>query len=303
MTVVDDRPATAAPRAAPPPEPAAGPAAQLVAAAHQHAYGADPAVPARRRRHPRLGAAAARRQPGEGQRVLRRRTRTRPRCWTGSARSRSSARPGSPRSTCCCSPRWSAASCPGCATTSARCGPAPPAAPKRLDRLPQHAVLPGRRPAARRRSPRCCASAAGGSWCAATTVSAEKGYLKETGNLLFHFSLLARADRRGARLLVRLARQPAAGGRRGQRVLQHPPAVRRGGLGPRVDSADLPRFCLRLDDFAGPVPRHRPAGVLQRHGDRGRGRTGRPAPADFSVNSPLRLTARTSTCSATGTPR
>ena len=58
-------------------------------------------------------------------------------------------------------------------------------------------------------------------------VSAEKGYLKETGNLLFHFSLLAVLIGVGLGSLVRLARQPAAGRRRGQRVLQHPPAVRR----------------------------------------------------------------------------
>ena len=50
---------------------------------------------------------------------------------------------------------------------------------------------------------------ADGGW----TVSAEKGFLKETGNLLFHFALLAVLIGVGLRALVRLARQPHPGGR------------------------------------------------------------------------------------------
>ena len=65
MTTVDDRPATPPAPAPRRRQPAAGAAAQLVAAAHQHAYRAGPAVPARGGRDPRLGAAAARGQPGE----------------------------------------------------------------------------------------------------------------------------------------------------------------------------------------------------------------------------------------------
>ena len=44
----------------------------------------------------------------------------------------------------------------------------------------------------------------------AVTVAAEKGYLKETGNLLFHFALLAVLIGVAVRVLVRLARQPPA---------------------------------------------------------------------------------------------
>ena len=74
----------------------------------------------------------------------------------------------------------------------------PPDAPARLDRMPVARPALGRPARLRRRRPaaaRCCARALphGGARAAdgAVTVSAEKGYLKETGNLLFHFSLLA----------------------------------------------------------------------------------------------------------------
>ena len=113
MTIVDGpgRPPTAPPPRRP--NRAAGPAAQLVAAAHQHAYGADPALPARRRGHPRLGAAAARGQPRRSvDQYFVDAPRTGPDAGPARRASRCSRRPGSPRSTCCCSPRWSAASLP-----------------------------------------------------------------------------------------------------------------------------------------------------------------------------------------------
>ncbi|MEH1169623.1 cytochrome c biogenesis protein ResB [Micromonospora sp. CPCC 205539] len=163
----------------------------------------------------------------------------------------------------------------------------PPAAPKRLDRLPQHSVLP---------------APAGGAAAVAEVlrkrrwrvevrgdeVSAEKGYLKETGNLLFHTSLIAVLigvglgswyGWSGNRLLVAGADNAFCNTRQ-----QYAEAK----LGPRVDSADLPRFCLRLDDFqarflASGQPDFFKATVTVDGPDEPT-RT-----ADFSVNSPLRL--------------
>ena len=284
-----------------------GAAAQLVAAAHQHAYRAGAAVPARRRRDPGLGAAAAQRQHRERQRLLRRRTPTLApvldRLWrVRRLRLALVLR----RSTCCCSPRSSAASCPGCATTSARCAPVPPDAPRRLDRLPQHAVACAARPAGRGGDRGgCCAGGAGGSRCGGDgTVSAEKGYLKETGNLLFHFSLVARAGRGGARLVVRLARQPAAGGRPGHGVLQHPPAVRR--VRARAAGATPPTCPGSAWSWTDFEARSSTSASRSRSRATVAGRRGRRADrgsVDFSVNARCAWTARTSTCSATGTRR
>ena len=165
----------------------------------------------------------------------------------------------------------------------------PPAAPKRLERLPQHTVLPAPARRARRRSPRCCAGGAGGWRSRGDEVSAEKGYLKETGNLLFHISLIARADRRRARLVVRLERQPAAGGRRGQRVLQHPAAVRRGEARPpgrqrRPAAASACGWTTsRPGSWTSGQPEFFNATVTVDGPDEP------TRSADFSVNSPLRL--------------
>ncbi|SCG47474.1 cytochrome c biogenesis protein ResB [Micromonospora inositola] len=164
----------------------------------------------------------------------------------------------------------------------------PPAAPKRLDRLPQHAVLES--PAAadaqaivavlRRRRWRVEVRG--------NEVSAEKGYLKETGNLLFHTSLIAVLlgvalgswyGWHGNRLLVAGAENAFCNTRQ-----QYSEA----SLGPRVDSADLPPFCLTLDDFhAKFLPSGQPASfraTVSVDDTDGSKRT-----ADFSVNSPLRL--------------
>ncbi|WP_406038925.1 cytochrome c biogenesis protein ResB [Micromonospora sp. NBC_00898] len=164
----------------------------------------------------------------------------------------------------------------------------PPAAPKRLDRLPQHAVLDS--PAAadaqavaavlRRRRWRVEVRG--------NEVSAEKGYLKETGNLLFHTSLVAVLlgvalgswyGWHGNRLLVAGAENAFCNTRQ-----QYSEA----SLGPRVDSADLPPFCLTLDDFharflSSGQPASFRATVTVDEPD------GVKRTADFSVNSPLRL--------------
>jgi cytochrome c biogenesis protein len=122
----------------------------------------------------------------------------------------------------------------------------PPDAPERLDRLPVSAVL-GHRPV----------SELAGVLSARRfrvavrddTVSGEKGYLKETGNLLFHFALLAILfgvaygswyGWHGNRLLVAGEDKAFCSS-----LVQFDER----GLGARVGEQDLPRFCLQLDDF------------------------------------------------------
>ncbi|WP_089154591.1 cytochrome c biogenesis protein ResB [Micromonospora sp. NBS 11-29] len=164
----------------------------------------------------------------------------------------------------------------------------PPAAPKRLERLPQHAVLDG--PAAadpeaiaavlRRRRWRVTVRGA--------EVSAEKGYLKETGNLLFHTSLIAVLlgvalgswyGWHGNRILVAGADNAFCNTRQQYAEVS---------LGPRVDSADLPPFCLTLEKFeadyldSGQASRFWATVSVDSPG-------GTPRTAGFSVNSPLRL--------------
>jgi cytochrome c biogenesis protein len=133
----------------------------------------------------------------------------------------------------------------------------PPDAPARLDRMPAHAdglALDGDPATAaqrlhallrkRRFRVRTREQPDGGF-----TVSAEKGYVKETGNLLFHFALLAiltgvafgssygyHADR----LVVEGADQGFCN------TLQQYDEY---GLGSRVRPADMEPFCLQLDRF------------------------------------------------------
>ncbi|MEV4198560.1 cytochrome c biogenesis protein ResB [Micromonospora globbae] len=163
----------------------------------------------------------------------------------------------------------------------------PPAAPKRLDRLPQHAVLPlpeGGVPAIvealRRRRWRVAVRG--------NEVSAEKGYLKETGNLVFHISMVVVLAGvalghwygwSGNRLLVAGEDNAFCNTRQ-----QYAEAK----LGPRVDSAHLPGFCLVLDRFEARFlesgqPDHFNATVTVEEPGKA------PRSADFSVNSPLRL--------------
>jgi cytochrome c biogenesis protein ResB len=163
----------------------------------------------------------------------------------------------------------------------------PPAAPKRMARLPQHTVLPAppggvTAIAEVLRKRRWRVEVRGDE------VSAEKGYLKETGNLLFHTSLIAVLigvalgswyGWSGNRLLVAGADNAFCNTRQ-----QYAEAK----LGPRVDSADLPRFCLRLDNFeARFLPSGQPEFFNATVTVDGPDEPTRSA--DFSVNSPLRL--------------
>ncbi|RGC68555.1 Cytochrome c biogenesis protein CcsB [Micromonospora sp. MW-13] len=163
----------------------------------------------------------------------------------------------------------------------------PPAAPRRLERLPQHAVLTGvatdaEAVAAELRRRRWRVVVRG------TEVSAEKGYLKETGNLLFHTSLIAVLigvalgswyGWHGNRLLVA-----------GEDFCNTRQQYAEAKLGPRVDSADLPPFCLTLNHFdarfleSGQPEFYRATVDVEQAGRATRTET-------FSVNSPLRLGA------------
>ncbi|WP_229406406.1 cytochrome c biogenesis protein ResB [Micromonospora sp. NBRC 110038] len=173
----------------------------------------------------------------------------------------------------------------------------PPAAPKRLDRLPQHAVLTG----VATSGPATVEGTAAVEAIAAelrrrrwrvqvrgTEVSAEKGYLKETGNLLFHTSLIAVLlgvalgswyGWHGNKLLVAGADNAFCNTRQ-----QYAEAK----LGPRVDSADLPPFCLTLKKFdATFLESTQPESYRATVDVEEAGRATRTA--SFSVNDPLRL--------------
>ena len=176
---------------------------------------------------------------------------------------------------------------------------APVATPRNLGRLPHHAIatldasveeiadrvrarLSGWRQARRSEGPAC-------------TVSAEKGHLREVGNLVFHLSLIG--------LLIGLA-VGKLGGYEGQVI------VMAGGgqfcntgilgydsfrAGLRVDGTDLDPFCVRVDDFAadylptGQANAFRADIGYQTADDLDAGRVDRWRPYPLEVNSPLRL--------------
>jgi cytochrome c biogenesis protein len=162
----------------------------------------------------------------------------------------------------------------------------PPAVPARLERLPQHAVV-----TSHDGGPQAVAALLRGRrWRVAVRgneVSAEKGYLKETGNLAFHFALLA--------ILVGVGLGSWYGWH-GNRILVADPdrgfcntlaQYDESTLGPRVDAAGLPKFCLTMDDFhATYQPSGQPAtfeATVTVDGD------GPTHSARFTVNDPLRL--------------
>jgi cytochrome c biogenesis protein len=173
---------------------------------------------------------------------------------------------------------------------------APPPAPKRLDRLPQHAVLGGADAAdlaavahlLRRRRWRVTVRG--------DAVSAEKGYLKETGNLLFHTSLIA--------VLVGVALSSWYGWHANRLLVagkdngfcDTPQAFAESRLGPRVGAANLPPFCLELTDFRAtflesgqPETFRATVTVSWLDGTRASDESRQPRSESFSVNDPLRL--------------
>ncbi len=129
----------------------------------------------------------------------------------------------------------------------------PPAAPRNLKRLPVHASFRTAAPAdqalaaagKRLRSRRFRAvtgADAGGSW-----VSAEKGYLRETGNLIFHLALLGIlvAVAIGHFFGFKGARLVTEGSGFCDTVASYDTLT----MGQAVTPADLPPFCIQLDKF------------------------------------------------------
>jgi cytochrome c biogenesis protein len=132
----------------------------------------------------------------------------------------------------------------------------PPDAPRRLDRLPASAGDLARDCDAATAAQRLRAllrkhrfRVAVRSADDVTTVSAEKGYLKESGNLLFHFALLG--------MLVGVALGSWNGWHANRLVVAGPDGAFCNSLqqyddyqlGARVDVVALPKFCVELTDF------------------------------------------------------
>ena len=165
----------------------------------------------------------------------------------------------------------------------------PPAAPSRFSRLPVHSsdlpVMPASEVVAvlRRRRFRTVVRTTGDI----TEISAEKGYLKETGNLVFHFALLS--------LLLGVAFGSWFGWHGNRLLVQGDDFAfcntllnyDEHALGAQVGEGDLPRFCLRMDKFAAtyldngqPVTYKADVTVTQ---------GGRSSKQVLQVNDPLRL--------------
>lgn len=165
----------------------------------------------------------------------------------------------------------------------------PPAAPARFSRLPAHVSgLPAVPPAdvvamLRRRRFRTMLRTSGD----VTEISAEKGYLKETGNLVFHFALLS--------LLLGVAFGSWFGWHGNRLLIQGQDFAfcntllnyDEHALGAQVGEGDLPRFCVRMDKFAAtyldngqPVTYKADLTVTEK---------GRSSTHVLQVNDPLRL--------------
>ena len=207
----------------------------VVARSDQHAYRVDAAVPAGHRGDPGLAAAAGEPERRQGHGLPAGPPDDRRRCSTASARSMSSPRSGSPRSTCCCSSRWWAACCRGCG---------PPHRDASGCRRTRRRACTGCR--CRRRRWRFAGSPAEAAARLRTLLKARRyrtvvrshadGIGDGLGREGLHqgdrqpaVPLLAAgaADRRRVRIVVRLARRPAAGGRQRTRLLQRRHAARR----------------------------------------------------------------------------
>ncbi|MEV0565775.1 cytochrome c biogenesis protein ResB [Dactylosporangium sp. NPDC050588] len=165
----------------------------------------------------------------------------------------------------------------------------PPPAPARFSRLPAAALdLPVSSTSSvlsvlRRRRFRTVVRVSGD----VTEISAEKGYLKETGNLVFHFALLS--------LLIGVAYGSWFGWHGNRLLIQGQDFAfcntllnyDEHALGAQVGEGDLPRFCVRMDKFAAtyldngqPVTYKADVTVTER---------GRSSKHVLQVNDPLRL--------------
>jgi cytochrome c biogenesis protein len=131
---------------------------------------------------------------------------------------------------------------------------APPAAPRNLKRLPVHASFRTNAPAdealvaAGKRLKGRRFRTTSGTDTAGTWVSAEKGYLRETGNLIFHLALIGILVAvavghfwgfKGARLVTE-----------GTGFCDTVAGYDSLTMGQAVGAADLPPFCIQLDKFS-----------------------------------------------------
>jgi cytochrome c biogenesis protein len=172
----------------------------------------------------------------------------------------------------------------------------PPDAPSRLDRLPQHAQSTVDADA------QVAAATVKQSWTkqrwrtavreqddGSVTVAGEKGYLKESGNLLFHFALLS--------LLIGVALGSWYGWDGNRLVVEGDDQsfcdtlqqYDQYSLGARTTGADLPPFCLTLNSFTAryldngqPVQYTAQVSYVD-------GLNGPTQPWTLQVNDPLRL--------------
>jgi cytochrome c biogenesis protein len=173
----------------------------------------------------------------------------------------------------------------------------PVATPRNLARLPHHAQgtserSPAQEVAAARARLRGWRTTENVEPDGTHTLSAEKGYLREAGNLVFHFALLM--------LLVTFAVGKLFGYEGQVIVMANGSQFCNSGLlaydsfrpGIRVDGTDLDPFCVRVDGFVGEYEPNRQArsyvaDVAYQHGDALT--TGEWTEATLEVNHPLRL--------------
>ena len=169
----------------------------------------------------------------------------------------------------------------------------PPAAPRNLARMPEHrayrtdaapeAVLAAAKSALKGRRWRVDATG--------SAVSAEKGYTRETGNLLFHLALLLRAGRHRRRRPVRDARAASSSPR--ARDSPTPSAATTAfSAGSLADPEDIPPFSFSLEHFSATYERGGPqsGAPAQLRGagpGEGRRRAQWPRQATIKVNEPL----------------
>jgi cytochrome c biogenesis protein len=176
---------------------------------------------------------------------------------------------------------------------------APVATPRNLARMPHHATgtldvgldEATERVRTRLRGWRIAEADAG----TGRTISAEKGYLREAGNLLFHLSLIGLLLGFAAGKLFGYEGQAIVMSGGGQfcntGILGYDSF--RAGL--RVDGTDLTPFCVRVDGFEadylpnGQAESFRAAIGYQSTDDLEAGRVDEWRPYDLAVNSPLRL--------------
>lgn len=190
----------------------------------------------------------------------------------------------------------------------------PPAAPRNLSRLPQSAsyetdaspeeVLAEARALLRGRRFRTDLSTGGGKGTAGSAVAAEKGYLGETGNLVFHLALLALLFALGMGNLF---------GYRGNVVLAEGKSFANAlnnydqfMPGRAFDTDALAPFSISLDDFTATYEaKGEKRGQATDFEAKIRYRDEPSAPEkkyDLRVNHPLKVSGARSTCSATATP-